>query len=159
MNDMRDRSEDTTSEEKEIEHQGILNRRNIIFTLALIAVVIVWGLVSGNGSGDPFDWGDTGVTVTCPDDTEFTMNYSDVVSLELVTVSDYGTCISGEETNRLRYGVWENDTWGQYELYATKSFDECIVMQSADSVLVINFEAAETTASFLDIIQEYCDAS
>ncbi len=148
-------SNDDENPESIVKQQHSYVIRDFIVMVVIVVGVAIWSSVSGNDDVG-LQLGDNFVTIVCPDEdkTEFTMNFSDVTSMELVNVSDFGINISGGENRNVRYGVWENEKWGNYELYALTSFNECIVMHSADAVLVFNTESDEVTADLFTQIQE-----
>lgn len=138
--------------------QNLAKYRSLLIPLLIIIIYTIYQFVGGGAAAD-FSWSETSVTVICPDETEFNMNYADVTSLELYTDVDYGICVSGNDSGSAYYGTWENDLWGTYSLCVTQSIGNCIVMQTDDATLVFNYESEEITSALLEEIQKYCDAA
>ncbi|MCD7812742.1 MAG: hypothetical protein LUH20_01585 [Lachnospiraceae bacterium] len=138
--------------------QNLTKYRSLLLPLLIIIIYTIYQFVGGGAAAD-FAWSETSVTVICPDETEFTIDYADVTSLELCTDANYGTCISGNDSGSAYYGTWENDLWGTYSLCVTQSIGNCIVMQTDDATFVINYESEEITSALFEEIQKYCDAA
>ncbi|MCD7835009.1 MAG: hypothetical protein LUH00_13660 [Lachnospiraceae bacterium] len=161
---MKEANEEKQKNQKnDSENNSSSSRRRAKYSSFLIPLLIIIFYTiyqfAGGGEETNFVWSDTSVTVICPDEEEFTVNYADVTSLDLISDADYGICISGKDSGSKYYGTWENDLWGTYSLCIFTSISNCIVIHANDSVLVFNYESASITESLFEEIQKYCENS
>lgn len=121
-------------------------------TILVVFILVVW---YRGGNNIYLDFGDSALTVTAPSNYTHTVSYDDVSTLELVELSDAGTAISGDENRKYRWGVWENDTWGQYTLCTAKEIDNAILVTTTrDELFVLNYENNETTVELLEMFTD-----
>jgi len=87
--------------------------------------------------------------------TGYTMNipYEMIGSMELADMPEAGTVISGKDDLVVRYGNWQNETWGEYFICADLDATKCIVVHLEDGrVFVFSRKSnQETTAIFEDL--------
>ena len=81
---------------------------------------------------------------------EAEISYSDLTGVEYATSLDLGTLIHGTDDKKARSGVWENERFGEYRLFALPKVTEYMVLKTADSVTVFNYEGTETTRGLYD---------
>lgn len=133
-------------------------KRHQWFNLILAAAVLVAAILFWRPSGQNLiqsAFGDTAMVLTAPDGSSIEVPYRDVASVELQTVSDYGTCVEGGTEGDTAYGTWQNDEWDEYLLYANTSLKYCMVVTLTDgSVLAVNFSSESLTASTAEAFQE-----
>ena len=71
--------------------------------------------------------------------------------MELRESFDPGTALDGGVKNRICYGLWHNEEFGDYHLFVSEKIDMVIVLQTArGEVLVFNYESEETTRRYFD---------
>ncbi|MCD8105857.1 MAG: hypothetical protein LUF35_12885 [Lachnospiraceae bacterium] len=146
------------SDSTETKNEKKQQKRNFyINLLIIIAILLFITFRSGNTTANTYKITETTFTVIAPDDTQYSLNFADVLHLELVSNADYGTCTQGEDSGTQYYGTWENDAWGTYYLSVSTSVSQCIVIQTADTTIVTNYESNSTTSAFYKELQAYVD--
>ena len=91
------------------------------------------------------------VTLTGPENSSFSVPYSEIASMELREGFDPGVAVDGGLKNRIRYGLWHNEEFQDYQLFASNKIDVVIILHTTQGeVLVFNYESADTTRSFFD---------
>ena len=123
----------------------LVSRKDLIFIICIFLLVIVISLV------EPL----TKITVTMDDSaveaksTRYFINvkYELIESAELVEMPDKGNVVNGSDDMSIRYGIWNNDTWGEYTIVAIPNATNCIVMHLHDGrTFVFNARSNEYTA-------------
>ena len=61
---------------------------------------------------------------------------------------DLGKYVSGSETGRYKFGVWDNPQFGEYNLSIYANVARYIVVETSDQIYVMNFESEDATDSF-----------
>jgi len=82
-----------------------------------------------------------------------TVPYTDIRSVKLTDRIDFGTKISGSDTVRVRSGIWKNESWGKYHLFAAKKAKDYFIVTTADSVIVFNYESTGVTEEMYPAFQ------
>lgn len=128
--------------------------KNLIWFIIIIAAFVIVTQLRGS-SGIYLDFGDDVLTVSAPNDFSHTIPYDNIVKLELVELTNVGTAVSGDENRKYYWGTWENDTWGQYTLCASKKINNAILITTTNKdFLVFNYESKETTEAMLKMFTE-----
>ena len=104
-----------------------------------------------------------GISVSVQDDhlslshtagESMTIRYEDILSVTERQALDLGKYVSGIETDKYRFGVWENNELGKYNLCIYANMARYIVVETSDDVFVFNLESEEATDSFYKAFQE-----
>ncbi len=128
--------------------------KNFIWLIVIVVAFMVFSNVRG-GTSTYLDFGEDKLTVTAPENFNFSVNYDYVTNIELVNEFDPGTLVNGNETRKYRWGTWRNDVWGEYTLCSSIKIDNALVLSLAnEETLVINYESEETTAALLELIDD-----
>lgn len=129
--------------------------RNWIFILILIVCVTVFYGMKGSETVN-FAFEEDGVTLTGPKDAPFsvTIDYDDISSVSEITELDAGDKLTGVDTDRCRFGTWKNETWGEYTLCIIPKCADYIVFETADGVVVCNYENEDSTQHLYTAILE-----
>lgn len=90
---------------------------------------------------------DTSFTVNATYWTDLTVEYSEIDTMEYREDLDPGLRTSGFASARLSLGIFQNDEFGVYTLYAYTGAEEYIVITSGEKTLVIGLADAEETQS------------
>lgn len=134
-----------------------LKRRQLI-ELLLLAVVLIAAFLFWRPQGTNLiqvDFEDTSIVITAPDGSARSILYQDIASVELELVKDYGTYVSGHTEGSCAYGIWSNEQWGNYFLYANTELKRCMVITGTDgAVTVVNFSSETMTSSTVTAFQE-----
>ena len=125
--------------------------RNVIFIVLLLAAVTIYSVLN-RATPVTYDFGEDRFTLTGDKNAPYsvTVRYEDVRSIEHVTDLDLGTPVDGGDTGTCQYGIWQNDTYGQYRLYAWSKVTEYIVLHTEEGILVCNYEDAGATGGLYD---------
>ena len=124
---------------------------------ALLAVVVLFGMMGRTGlSVAP---GAAELLLTMADGSTETVEYSSIVSAELLENADYGTAAEGKQTRMGRSGTWEHPQWGSYTLCAYDSCDSAILIQTEDRCYVVNLPSREETNQLYQLLQDKIPAN
>lgn len=140
--------------EEESKRQQKYWKKNYIWTIAVVVVVLIIGLFRGNGP--VLTPGEDQLTVQ-QDGYVITVGYADVTSLSLLYGCDYGNCLDGTSAGRYYYGRWENETWGEYDLCVDSKVDCCLVIGIATGTTVLNYNSEKETEQLYELLCQYCD--
>lgn len=128
--------------------------RYLIFGLCLFAVVIGVSMVEAHFRIE--------VTVTDADISvgsnryNLRVEYDLIETLELVEMPDRGENIDGRDETSIRYGIWSNDTWGEYTVLAVPNATNCIVLHLNDGrTFVFNARSNDYTAEIFAELQSH----
>ena len=112
----------------------------VVVTLLLIGVAVL--MVTGNIT---VACEDTSFTINATYWTDLTVDYSEIDTIEYRKDLDPGLRTSGFSSARLSLGIFQNDDFGSYTLYAYTGAEEYIVLTSGEKTLVIGLADAEET--------------
>ena len=112
----------------------------VVVTLLLIGVAVL--MFTGNIT---VDCGDSSFTINATYWTDLTVDYSEIDTIEYRKDLDPGLRTSGFASARLSMGIFQNDEFGSYTLYAYTGAEEYIVLTSGEKTLVIGLADAEET--------------
>jgi hypothetical protein len=127
-----------------------------ILIFIFLAVTTVFALVY-SGDSTVLDVGESSLTISGAGGTSYTIDYEDIQSVELVYSPDYGTSIDGGKKQMYAYGIWNNESWGEYRLYVNTNIDVCIVITDIKGVFVLNYINEQTTIDFYNSFLEYLE--
>ena len=123
----------------------VVSKKDLIFGLIILALTIVISLKPSNKVRVQFE--EAGVDIVT---TKYSMNipYDMVASIALVEKPELGEQIDGYNDNIVAYGIWKNDTWGEYYIVADLDTSNCIVLRLIDGrTFVFSCKDDETTVS------------
>ena len=127
-----------------------------ILIFIFLAVTTVFALVY-SGDSTVLDVGESSLTINGAGNTSYTIAYEDIQSVELVYSPDYGTSIDGGKKQMYAYGIWNNESWGEYRLYVNTNIDVCIVITEIERVFVFNYINEQTTKDLYNSFLEYLE--
>lgn len=119
--------------------------------VALIAVVVIGYIFTGDIS---YTYTDTGLQVTNSYINGVELTYEDMDSVELRQSFEFGVRGYGFGSARLAMGVYQNEEFEAYTLYAYKSCDSVVLIRSGEKVLVLNCKTAEQTQTLYKTLLE-----
>lgn len=131
--------------------RGDVSRRTKVDLLCFLVIIIVGTFFFMNdGSDNALFWDDTQLILTMPDGAVHTIPFAEIAEVELVKDAAFGQCLTGEETAKRRYGIWQNDLLGEYVLsaYGTTEIVMHIATEAEDYWIAL--ENDDTTISFTD---------
>lgn len=87
------------------------------------------------------------ITVTGPSDAPFTLTvaYQDIRSISETDSLDPGILLDGLDRNGCRFGSWQNAAYGEYMLCDIPDIPKHIVLETANGIVVFNYESADFT--------------
>ena len=104
-----------------------------------------------------------GIEVKCNEDTltidatywtDLEIAYEEIDTVEYRTNINVGSRTSGFGSPKLSMGLFRNDEFGSYTLYAYTGAKEYIVLTSGDKILVIGMADGKDTQALYDILLE-----
>ena len=109
-----------------------ISKKDLVFGLIIFALVILISFKPSNKVRFYFEEDSVDIKTT-----KYSMNipYDMVASIELVSKPDMGSEIDGYTDNIIAYGLWENDTWGEYTACIEVYTDNCILVHLTDGRL------------------------
>lgn len=119
--------------------------------VALIAIVVVAYVFTGSIT---CTYTDTALQVTNSYISGVELAYEDIDSVELRQSFDFGVRGYGFGSAKLAMGVYQNEEFEGYTLYAYKSCESVVLIRSGEKVLVINGESAADTQIIYDTLLE-----
>ena len=112
----------------------------VILPIILIGTMVL--LFSGNIE---VHCGDASFAITATYWTDLEVDYSEVDTIEYRKELDVGVRTNGFGSARLSIGIFQNEAFGSYTLYAYTGAKEFIVLTSGTKTLVIGMRDAEAT--------------
>ncbi len=129
--------------------------RRILLTLLILALAIFFYGVFGRNTL-LLSLGDETVTLSGPENSSFSVPFSSIASMELRESFSPGAAVDGGVKNHIRYGLWHNDEWGDYQLFSSEKIEPVIVLYTEEGdVLVYNYESDKTTRSHFETFTDY----
>jgi len=123
-------------------------RRSTIIIM-IVALVFSFLFYRSKTSQDIYmEPGEESIYLKSRSDDECTVLYEDITSVSLVSASslDYGTMTAdGHEGKKYKSGIYENEEFGTYSLFVSTSVDNAIILKTADTACVFNFESEDNT--------------
>lgn len=80
--------------------------------------------------------------------------YDEITAIEYREEMDYGTSIDGVQDSKEKSGLWENSDLGQYLLCVNAKVTPCLVIQTREQTMVINYESKKSTQALYDALLE-----
>lgn len=128
--------------------------RYTVFGLCLFLVVIGFSMVESHFRID-VALNDTEIVVNS-NRYNMQVQYDLIASAELVEMPDRGERVDGKDETSIRYGIWTNDTWGEYVVIAIPNATNCIVMHLNDGrTFVFNARSNDYTAELYAQLQSH----
>ena len=127
-----------------------------ILILIFLIVATVFAIVN-SGDNTVLEVGESSLTIKGAGSTSYKIDYQDIQSVELVYSPDYGTSIDGGKYQKFVYGIWNNESWGEYSMYVNSKIDVCIVITEIEGVYVFNYINEQTTKDFYLSFLEYLE--
>ena len=127
---------------------ALTSRIKRILLLAVLALAIIFYGTFGKNTLLMSLEGEA-VTLTGPDNTSYSVPYSLIRSMDLREAFDYGAPVNGGLKNHIRYGLWENEELGKYQLFASDKITPVILLRTSNGeTLVFNYESEATTLEY-----------
>lgn len=122
-----------------------------------IIIVVATAVSLSDGETDVLSWDETALTLSISQQLCCTVPYGQITQVALLNRPDFGECLSGEDTPRLRSGTWQSDELGRYAVYAYREVPVVICISTADGCYLFNLDQEETTEEFYSAFLEMLD--
>ena len=127
----------------------------ITFAVIMVAVMLIPAFsLFDDAGGTAFDWSKEGLTISYPDGTAVSMPYESVNDISFSEGIRYGEAVTGGTEKQYRYGTWKNEEFGEYQLFTHLDFHHCIIFDTDNGFVVINFESNDTTAALYESVRQ-----
>ncbi len=121
-------------------------------SVAVVCVILI-GVAVLMFTGDiNVDCEDTSLKINATYWTDIEVDYSELDSVSYRKDLDIGTRTNGFGSARLSTGVFQNEEFGSYTLYAYTGADEFVVVTSNEKTLVIGMKYTKTTKQIYDTV-------
>jgi hypothetical protein len=87
-----------------------------------------------------------------------TVRYEDILLVKEGQDLDLGRYVSGTETDKYRFGVWENEGFGNYSLCVYTDVAHYIAVETSNGMVIFNLESDDATDSFYEAFQEMLES-
>jgi hypothetical protein len=84
----------------------------------------------------------------------FEIRYKDILSVVETQDLDPGKYVSGIETKKHKFGVWENNEFGKYHLCIYANIERYIVVKTPTEISILNLESVDVTDNFYKAFME-----
>ena len=132
-------------------------KKSVMTIVGWIAVIAVFSLFMKPKANVSCAAEDGQLLVTGRSGYELTIVYDTLVSVEYFDEMEYGTMIEGTDDKYEKSGLWENDELGQYLMCTSAKVDSCIVIETEEQVMVINYASETSTSSLYEALLEQMD--
>ena len=121
-------------------------------TVPLILVVVLILMFTGSIQ---FEFSEDNLAVNATYYEDICINYDEIDSVELRDAFDFGVRKMGYGSAKLSMGVFQNDEFGAYTLYAYTGSKAAVVIKDEDKVLVITGkDSAETEMLYNTLLEK-----
>jgi len=127
----------------------------LLYTVIFLAAFYLITLLFGDFQTSVKFGKDDALTLTGPRKTSVTVPYSDIESVELITLGDSGEKVDGGSSRSYYWGTWKNSEYGEYKLFVTKKSPMAILVKtSAGETVIFNQGDTVTTENTCHMFQE-----
>ncbi len=143
-----------------LEHLKTFKRNryhSLIFPICLIIIVFSFSLFSSSKATISLDFDETNMTICHPSDisSSILIEYKNIISVNNVHDLNVGSYISGTNTDEIRFGVWCNNTYGEYTLCCSPQISNYIALETVDGIIVFNYTDTSTTDELYSILLDF----
>lgn len=130
------------------------SKKSQLISLGILLLLIIGMTIWKTSSRDimKIQWTETTLSVTDPANAVYTFNLEDLKRLSLREGWDFGTCREGGETGSYKYGIWENEEFGEYRLYAARECSSVILLESDAEKIALSYESDQITRELYDAL-------
>jgi hypothetical protein len=134
----------------------LLKNTRRILTVAVVLLIAVLVYLGSTRNGEiSIVLNDENMTLSYSSEDPVSIRYKDIISVTDTKMLEPGHYVSGAETKRFKFGVWENTSFGQYHLSIYANVDRYIVVKTANDIYVFNLESVDATDSFYTAFLDY----
>ena len=136
----------------------IKNKRKLILNILVFAAALLIGsyFFSKNSAGTAaFTLREGTVYLSSGSDYSCEIPLSHVTDIFLLDDPNFGEPADGGTNKHCRYGIWQNEAWGEYRIVAETKIQKCIVLSGEEGFTLFNYESEKTTESLYRALREY----
>jgi hypothetical protein len=134
---------------KEVSSDQTVTQKAVrILGICLLVGILIYLLLMKNNEGISVAVKDDHLSLSYSSGDSFNINYQDVLSATETRDLDLGLYVSGTDTKKYKFGVWENSEFGEYNLCMYANVDSYIVMKTSNDIFVFNIESVDATDNF-----------
>ncbi len=153
---MKKESRGKTGYTSSSKYDGFIRYRNTSILVSVLIIVIFFLFFRNNLNETVYvETLETVLYLKAYTGEELSVAYQDIQKITLYDTFEPGEQVSGSDNLRVRSGVWQNDTWGEYQLFDVKKIDGCIALETSDEVIVFNYESDSVTQQLFESLQEF----
>jgi hypothetical protein len=124
-----------------------IRKVKIILGICLLAAIMIY-LVSTDVESISVAVKNEYLTLSYSSGDSFEIKLKDITSVSEKEDLDLGKYVSGIETKKYKFGVWENDEFGEYSLCIYSNVEKYIVVETSTNIFVFNIDSDDSTDSF-----------
>ena len=138
------------------ENQSMAEKIAVRITAVVVPLILIGVAVLMFTGNITVDCGDTSLKIDATYWTDLTVDYSEIKAVEYSKDLKVGMRASGFASARLSLGIFENEEFGAYTLYAYTGAEEFVVLTSSDGdTLVIGLgDEKETEAVYKALLEK-----
>lgn len=136
---------------EEDRYEGFVRYRNSSILISVIVITAVLLFVRNRMQQNIYvePRQDAFYLKSCAGD-EALVPYEELTAVSYEEGLDPGTLKEGTDDKKVKSGTWENERFGEYQLYALPKVTSYVILTTADGVTVFNYESANTTKQIYD---------
>lgn len=81
---------------------------------------------------------------------ESLVSYDELTAVSYAEDLDLGAAAGGTDDRKAKSGIWKNDQFGEYHLYALPNVTSYVILTAEEGTTVFNYESANTTKQIYD---------
>lgn len=134
-------------------------KKYLLITGFMIAVMIVIAVSAKRSDSDGTDLiytddGEAIITLTGPENMRIEIPADAVIVLDYISKIEFGTQLSGVETDLCCCGTFQNSAWGEYTLFAEKKITDYILFKTDKDTILFNCNSVRETEALYHALLE-----
>jgi hypothetical protein len=97
---------------------------------------------------------DDSIVLSYTSGESFEIKYKNILGVTERQDLDLGKFVSGTQTKKHLFGIWNNNEFGEYHLAVYSNVVKYIVIETSERIFVINFDSKDATDSFYKAFSE-----
>jgi len=120
-------------------------KHTMVLFISIIIIILLYSILDGGGAKTDLDIGEDALSISYKD-SSMSVDYGEVIAIEAVQVSDFGTAFEGGEDKVCRWGVWKSEGLGEYSQYTITSSPNAVLLHLSDGgKILLSYESGEST--------------
>jgi hypothetical protein len=124
-----------------------------ILGICLLVGILIY-LLTKNTDGISISVHDDSKSLSHSSGDSFSISFQDILSVAETQGLDLVKSISGIEKKYYKFGLRENNEFGEYDLCINANIDRYIVVKTSNDTFVINYESVGATDSYYKTFME-----